>query len=153
MIARINLQGMWELQLDEEKVGLRKPLNDTIALPGTTSHARKGKRNQSVNVDCLTDEYAFEGWAWYSRKFFIPAGLAHAGVKLYLERTRVTTVWIDGEELGTQNSLCAPHLYELKKPLAEGSMSRFLVYGHSEQKEARLRLTVRKPFCGASMTA
>lgn len=121
MIAKINLEGIWQLQLDEEKTGLQKPLNDTIALPGTTSYARKGKRNQCVNVDCLTDEYAFEGWVWYSRKFDIPANLAGAGVKLYLERTRVTTVWIDGEELGTQNSLSAPHLYELMSPLTEGS--------------------------------
>ncbi|WP_201005452.1 glycoside hydrolase family 2 TIM barrel-domain containing protein [Paenibacillus glycanilyticus] len=120
MIGKINLVGTWELQLDEEKTGLQEPFNDTIALPGTTSHARKGKRNQSVNVDCLTDEYAFEGWAWFSRKFDIPAGLAGAGVKLYLERTRVTTVWIDGDELGTRNSLSAPHLYELEKPLTEG---------------------------------
>ncbi|WP_336773403.1 glycoside hydrolase family 2 TIM barrel-domain containing protein [Paenibacillus sp. MMO-58] len=120
MITKINLEGTWELQLDEEKTGLKELFNDTITLPGTTSHARKGKRNQSVNVDCLTDEYAFEGWAWFSRKFDIPANLDGARVKLYLERTRVTTVWIDGEELGTQNSLSTPHLYELTKPLTEG---------------------------------
>jgi Beta-galactosidase/beta-glucuronidase len=120
MIAKISLEGIWQFQLDQEKRGLIEPLNDTIALPGTTSYARKGNRNQAVHADSLTDEYAFEGWAWYSRTVDIPVELAGAKVMLYLERTRMTTVWIDGVELGTQNSLCAPHLYHVTDKLTTG---------------------------------
>ncbi|MFC4101528.1 glycoside hydrolase family 2 TIM barrel-domain containing protein [Paenibacillus xanthanilyticus] len=121
MIATINLDGVWEFQLDGEKQGRRLPMNDTIALPGTTSLARKGEPNEAAHADCLTDEYAFEGWAWYAREFEVPAELAHASAMLYLERTRVTTVWIDGQELGSQNSLCAPHVYSLTNRLTPGA--------------------------------
>ncbi|MCM3628385.1 beta-glucuronidase [Paenibacillus glycanilyticus] len=120
MIAAINLDGIWQFELDEEKRGFQEPLNDTIALPGTTSFARKGKRNHAAHADSLTDEYAFEGWAWYSRTVDIPAELAGSNIMLYLERTRVTTVWIDGEEVGTQNSLSAPHLYNVTGYLPKG---------------------------------
>lgn len=121
MIAKISLEGTWQFQLDEDKRGLKEQLNDTIALPGTTSYARKGKRNQAALADSLTDEYAFEGWAWYSRTVDIPAEHAGSTIMLYLERTRVTTVWIDGIELGTQNSLCAPHLYNVTDRLTTGN--------------------------------
>ncbi|WP_441888413.1 glycoside hydrolase family 2 TIM barrel-domain containing protein [Paenibacillus sp. YAF4_2] len=120
LIATINLEGIWEFQLDGEKQGFQKPLNDTIALPGTTSYARKGKRNQAAHEGSLTDEYEFEGWAWFSRTVDIPEEHASSNVMLYLERTRVTTVWIDGVELGTQNSLCAPHLYNVTGHLTKG---------------------------------
>lgn len=120
MIATINLEGVWELQLDGEKQGLRLPMNDTIALPGTTSHAGKGTPNEAAHADCLTDAYAFEGWAWYTRTIDIPAELAEANAVLYLERTRVATVWIDGREIGTRNSLCAPHLYSVTGHLTPG---------------------------------
>ncbi|MBB3111378.1 hypothetical protein FHS18_003446 [Paenibacillus phyllosphaerae] len=120
MIATLNLEGIWAFHLDEEKQGLPPQLNDTIALPGTTSYARKGKPSEAAHVDCLTDEYAFEGWAWYSRQVEIPPAWSELDAQLYLERTRVTTVWIDGEELDTQNSLCAPHLYHLPSRLTPG---------------------------------
>ncbi|TYP79205.1 glycoside hydrolase family 2 TIM barrel-domain containing protein [Paenibacillus methanolicus] len=121
MIAKIDLDGVWELQLDGEKQGRRLPMNDTIALPGTTSFAKKGVSSEVEHADCLTDEYAFEGWAWYARAFDVPEELAGTNAMLYLERTRVTTVWIDGEELGTQNSLSAPHVYRLPNSLTPGA--------------------------------
>ncbi|MFB9328103.1 glycoside hydrolase family 2 TIM barrel-domain containing protein [Paenibacillus aurantiacus] len=120
MIAKINLEGTWKLQLDGAKQGLRLPMNDTITLPGTTSYAGKGNPNESAHADCLTDEYAFEGWAWYTRTFIIPADLAGENAMLYLERTRVTTVWIDGQELGTHDSLSAPHVYPIANRLTPG---------------------------------
>ncbi len=113
MLAKLGLEGTWELQLDERKEGLRQPFEDTMTLPGTTSHARKGKPNEAVDTGALTDAYKFEGYAWFSREFDIPAKLGGVSCTLYLERTRVTTVWVDGREIGTQNSLCAPHLHAI----------------------------------------
>lgn len=113
MYSTMNLDGVWKLQLDTLKQGLSLPFQDSITLPGTTSHARKGVKNESVLVGALTDEYFFEGYAWFSREVEIPEHLAGSTCFLYLERTRVTTVWLDGQEVGTQNSLNTPHLYEL----------------------------------------
>jgi len=113
MLTRMGLEGTWELQLDGKKEGLRLPFGDAMTLPGTTSYARKGERNEEALTGALTDAYKFEGYAWFSREFDIPEALAGIDCTLYLERTRVTTVWVDDREVGTKNSLCSPHLHEL----------------------------------------
>ncbi|WP_058302005.1 glycoside hydrolase family 2 TIM barrel-domain containing protein [Gorillibacterium timonense] len=114
MLTTIHLEGDWGLQLDSDKrPGLPRTYSDTIALPGTTSFARKGKKNEEIELGALTDEYAFEGYAWFSKEVEIPEHLVGRPCQLVLERTRVTTVWVDGRELGTQNSLNAPHVYDL----------------------------------------
>ncbi|NIK78015.1 hypothetical protein FHS15_003153 [Paenibacillus castaneae] len=120
MFAMIDLSGAWKLQLDEEKRGLQLPFNDVISLPGTTSHAQKGKKNENIELGCLTDEYKFEGYAWFSREIDIADEMSGKNFFLYLERTRVTTVWIDDKEVGTQNSLNTPHVYDVTSCLTRG---------------------------------
>ncbi|MDG0794253.1 beta-glucuronidase [Cohnella ginsengisoli] len=120
MLTTIDLSGSWNVQLDAGKSGLRLPFEDTMILPGTTSHARKGPRNEAVETGHLTDEYKFEGWAWFSREVDVPETAAGGSVFLYLERTRMTTVWIDGREAGGRDSLGTPHLYELTGLLGPG---------------------------------
>lgn len=121
MQTRISLEGEWKLQLDESKQGLALPFTEVITLPGTTSHARKGPKNEDKLVGALTDEYHFEGQAWYSREFVISEELAGKTCLLYLERTRLTTVWLDGKEIGSRNSLNTPHVYELTGQFGAGS--------------------------------
>lgn len=113
MLEKISLEGSWKLQLDERKQGVRLPYEDSIMLPNTTSHARKGRKNEAVLLGSLTDEYEFSGYAWFSKDIEIPNHLKGKSCFLFLERTRVTTVWVDGQEIGTKNSLNTPHLYDL----------------------------------------
>ncbi|MEK5476190.1 sugar-binding domain-containing protein [Paenibacillus sp. FSL R5-0407] len=115
LLTKISLEGEWKLQLDERKQGLNLPFQDVINLPGTTSHARKGPKNENVLIGALTDEYLFEGQAWYSKEITIPEELAGKNCSLYLERTRMTKVWLDGREIGSRNSLNTAHIYELEK--------------------------------------
>ncbi|NUU76885.1 glycoside hydrolase family 2 TIM barrel-domain containing protein [Paenibacillus xylanilyticus] len=121
MLPIINLQGIWRMQLDEDKLGVTVPYDDTITMPNTTSHAGKGKKNEVAEVGALTDEHAFEGWLWLEREFEVPKELEGKHCCLHLERTRVTTVWIDGHPLGTRNSLNTPHEYVLMEGLAAGT--------------------------------
>ncbi|MEC0125095.1 glycoside hydrolase family 2 TIM barrel-domain containing protein [Paenibacillus pabuli] len=121
MLAKIDLQGSWKLQLDEQKIETGLHYSDIISLPNTTSHAAKGKKNEIALAGALTDEYLFEGYAWFSREIDIPAQLAGKLCYLHLERTRVTTVWIDGVEWGTQTSLNTPHRYEIGTGLTAGT--------------------------------
>lgn len=121
MLPIINLQGVWRMQLDENKLGINTPYDDTITMPNTTSHARKGKKNELTEVGALTDEYAFEGWLWLEREFEVPEEWAGKYCCLHLERTRVTTVWVDDIPLGTRNSLNTPHEYVLKEGLSAGT--------------------------------
>ncbi|MBD2871936.1 glycoside hydrolase family 2 TIM barrel-domain containing protein [Paenibacillus arenilitoris] len=120
MLEKIGLDGTWQLQLDGGKRGVTLPYRDTIELPNTTSHAGKGEKNESALIGALTDEYAFEGYAWFERVIDVPERLAGKPCHLFLERTRVTTVWIDGREIGTRNSLSTPHRYELADGLEKG---------------------------------
>lgn len=54
------------------------------------------------------------GAAWYQRDVEIPAAWAGRRLQLFLERPRwETTVWLDDQKLGSNNSLVAPHEYEL----------------------------------------
>ncbi|SDK21389.1 Beta-galactosidase/beta-glucuronidase [Paenibacillus sp. OK060] len=120
MLTKMNLQGSWELQLDEHKQGAQGPFDDTITLPNTTSHARKGRKNDVAHIGSLTDEYAYEGWVWLRREIDIPSTLAGKKCSLYLERTRITKLWVDGEEVGAQDSLNTPHVFILPEGLSEG---------------------------------
>ncbi|MDF2836267.1 MAG: beta-glucuronidase [Paenibacillus sp.] len=121
MIATIGLEGEWQLRLDPEKREKVTSFDDVMMLPGTTSHARKGPANEEALAGSLTDAYKFEGYAWFSREVIVTEEQAGLQALLYLERTRVTTVWVDGAEIGTRNSLCAPHVYELGKTLTAGT--------------------------------
>lgn len=120
MLSKISLEGEWKLQLGEKGEGLVLPFTDAIRLPGTTSHARKGQKNNGILAGALTDEYLFEGPVWYSREVVIPEELADKHCCLYLERTRLTTLWVDGDEIGSRDSLNTAHVYELPQ-LQSGS--------------------------------
>jgi hypothetical protein len=53
------------------------------------------------------------GVAWYQRDVEIPASWANQHVRLTLERARWgTTAWIDDRQIGTQDSLVAPHEFD-----------------------------------------
>lgn len=121
MLKSIDLSGVWRFQLDKEKKGLRQPLSDTIYLPGTTSYYKKGEKNKKHEIAHLTEEYTFEGYAWYSREFEIPEEYLSKPCFLYLERTRKTTVWINNINKGSQNSLCTPHIYNITGSLHSGA--------------------------------
>ncbi|WP_375102397.1 glycoside hydrolase family 2 TIM barrel-domain containing protein [Paenibacillus sp. RS8] len=123
LLTNINLAGEWKLQLDGRKEGLSLPFIDSMDLPGTTSHARKGPKNVSALVESLTDEYLFEGYAWFSREIDIPMELVEKNCFLYLERTRMTRVWINDVQIGSSHSLNAPHLYDLTGHLSCGSQT------------------------------
>jgi hypothetical protein len=120
MYSKIDLSGIWNFQLDANKQGIKQPFNDEILLPGTTSNSKKGKKNERIELGCLTDEYKFEGYAWFSREIEISDDIYDKTSFLYLERTRVTTLWINNMEVGKQNSLCTPHIYEVTGYLSKG---------------------------------
>lgn len=120
MYKSIDLSGIWNFQLDGEKQGANAPFSDTITLPGTTSYFKKGKKNENIELGFLTEEYKFEGYAWFSRTIDISEDILDKNYFLYLERTRITIIWINGVKVGTQNSLCTPHIYDIKKYLSSG---------------------------------
>ena len=62
----------------------------------------------------LQPETYYSGVAWYQRTIAIPAEWRGKRVILKLERPHwATTVWVDGREIGSNDSLSTPHEYEL----------------------------------------
>lgn len=120
-MINIDLQGMWDLYLDGEKNYQTPPVaNDSIRLPDSTAHAQKGAENTEPNTGYMTDRFYFEGYAWYSRKIKVEKDWLDKEITLFLERTRISTVYIDGEEIGTENTLCGFHRHDLTGKLTEG---------------------------------
>ena len=132
----ISLAGEWAFELDGANIGFRsnwvgRALCDTIALPGTTDLAKKGDGKvfgvaterihpQLVglqNVNSLTmhalRRHPFVGTAWYRREVDFPEAWSNRSVSVFLERTKVTTLFVDGERIGTRHSLVAPQEFEL----------------------------------------
>jgi len=115
---KINLHGEWSFELDDRKIGIgkqfyKRELDDIINLPTTTSEAKKGKINKEINLGNLTDLYKFEGYAWFSKEIDFLENHCAKHIELFIERTRVSHVWIDEYYVGTYNSLCTSHHYDL----------------------------------------
>lgn len=118
MTYQYDLSGTWAFCLDNEMQGIdghyeSGAFHDTITLPGTTSQAHKGAPNPEIKIDALTEEYKTEGYAWYQRKLSIAPDAVGRHAFLFLERTRISHVWVDSVYVGTQNSLCTSHTYDL----------------------------------------
>ena len=112
-MQKIDLSGLWSVYLDETKAAaLPENYPDEMTLPGTTSAAGLGPENPARETYFLTDAHKFEGYAWFMRTFE-SGDWQDLQVQLTLERTRKTTVYLDGSMVGHQDSLCAPHRYLL----------------------------------------
>ena len=119
MISKTMLNGTWKLSLDYDCNGENIQYDENINLPDTISNARKGKPNDARETGYLTDTYKFEGWAWFQRTIGTDIPDCY-GLELFLERTRITEVFIDGRSLGVQESFVAPHRYDLTEYIGTG---------------------------------
>lgn len=112
-MMKIDLSGQWQVKLDAEKQEtMPQAYPETMMLPGTTSAAGLGMPNPAKETGCLTDAYRFEGAAWFMRTF-TAGNWTGEQTMLTLERTRKSTVYLDGRPIGHQESLCTPHRYFL----------------------------------------
>lgn len=123
----IDLSGTWNFILDPQDKGIQDKfwnidLPEKVTLPGTTDTNRKGTENTNKSETTnLSRYYKYEGAAWYSRNIEIPAGWKGKHIVLFLERTRPSTVWIDGQEVGKNNYLSTSQEYDLTHFLTPGS--------------------------------
>jgi beta-galactosidase len=123
----IPLAGTWQFRLDAEKSGLQmnwqeqRFQGDGIFLPGSTDQAGYGLKTAGASRGWLSRPFLYEGPAWYQRSVVIPSRWSGKRTSLFLERPHwQTTVWIDGQAFGSQNSLVAPHVYDLGSVLTPG---------------------------------
>lgn len=124
-------------------------LNDEIVLPGSMTENRKGdevtlhtdwtasiydssfffnprleKFRKQDNLKLpfwLTPLKYYVGAAWYQRDVVIPASWKGERITLFLERPHTETIlWINDKEVGMQNSLSVPHVFDVTPYLKTG---------------------------------
>jgi hypothetical protein len=98
----IDLSGEWQTELG------------AVNLPGTTDLAAVGTKNTNLSVTTgLSRKYVYEGALSYSRTIDIPANWAGRHIELFLERTKPTTLIIDGDTIGRCYNMQTPHIYDI----------------------------------------
>lgn len=113
-----SLWGEWQFELDNDKLGIAKhfeskTFSDSIKLPTTTSEARKGEPNEEALSGSLTLKFKTAGYAWFRKEIEFDSEDFGKPIHLFLERTRISHVWIDDSYVGTQDSLSTSHSYDL----------------------------------------
>ena len=126
--ASQSLAGSWNVKLDPKDEGLAQhwfdaahPFDGSMALPGTTDEAGLGTPSKKLRplpdttvLRGLQRKVTYEGPVWFRRSIEIPPDWAGKVVTLELERVLwESRVWLDGQEMGRENSLSTPHLFTL----------------------------------------
>lgn len=127
-----------------------KNMRETANLPGSMAENGKGE-DPNLSIDWTgtivdssyfyEDRYAkyrdpdnfkipfwlkpvkyYKGPAWYQKNVQIPQAWNGKRITLILERCHwETTVFVDGQKIGTQNSLSVPHIYDLTGQMKPGT--------------------------------
>ena len=126
----LSLAGEWRFDIaGANSESCPAELSQQIHLPGTMDDAGLGPKNpkspERANQNGVLAGpyrlYDYAGPAWYQRDIEIPSAWREKRITLFLERCRwVTTVWLDGKRIGSQDSLIAPHVYDFGTGLAPG---------------------------------
>lgn len=122
---QISLAGTWSLRLDSAGKGLLHHWQDSsfsenVQLPGSLEENKKGVFVQQPSTSGLNQTFKYIGAAWYQQEINIPTSWAGKRTVLFLERTKVTQVWIDGQHIGRSTLLSAPQTYDLGEKLTPG---------------------------------
>ena len=122
----INLNGSWNFAMDSAKLGIQekwfnKQLTDSVILPGTMDENHKGIVNQNkLETMRLSRELMYDGMAWYQKTISIPEDWSNKSIRLKMERTKPTKVWVDQLFIGSSNNLLTPQEYDLSTSLLPG---------------------------------
>lgn len=109
----LDLSGPWRFAVGSAESAVFS--RETVLLPGTLDENKKGLDNRGkFTARHLNRDYTCTGPAVYQREAAVPAEWAGRPILLYLERTKKTRVWVDGQLAGERhNSYTTPHRYNL----------------------------------------
>lgn len=106
----IDLSGRWQSSLG------------SCTLPGTTDENRLGSGKHPTDVTTqLTRLFPYSGIVSYERDFDLTKDMEQMALTLEIERTKPSTLWIDGDSIGSIRQLYAPHVYVLPASLKAGT--------------------------------
>ena len=105
----LDLSGTWQSSLGP------------CELPGTTDENKLGPGAHRTDVSTqLTRLYPYKGIVSYERDFELGKDMEGMVLSMEFERTKHSTLWIDGELIGSIRQLYAPHIYSLPSSLKAG---------------------------------
>jgi hypothetical protein len=122
----ISLNGSWKFALDTAKTGLTEKwyshsLPDSVKLPGTLDENNKGiPNNNRMETMRLSRERMYAGMAWYQKSVIIPDNWNGQYVRLLMERTKPTQVWVDNNLIGSSNDILTAQYYDLTGHMSPG---------------------------------
>lgn len=128
----LDLSGQWTYALDRAMSGEKENWNNrlfdkTLQLPGTLDDNGIGDPSdvplklEKATMLQLTRKHRYVGPAWYSREVLIPDEWKDKHITFELERVIwETTVWVDGKRAGMNESIVAPHAFDLSAYLTPG---------------------------------
>jgi hypothetical protein len=123
---KIDLNGSWRFALDTAKVGITEKwynhtLPDSLTLPGTLDENKKGIPNTNTRETMrLSRELMYAGMAWYQKTVIIPDTWKNHYIRLMMERTKPTQVWVDNALIGSSNDILTAQYYNLTNHLFPG---------------------------------
>ena len=131
---RMDLAGRWAFQLDS-----LANFPDSLSLPGTTDTNRKGVKNNKMDeTTYLSRAYSYKGKAWYRKTVQIPAEWQGQTVRLFMERTKPTEVFVDGKLVGRNDDISVPQVYDLSAYLAPGEHTITIMVDNGESVPPQL---------------
>jgi hypothetical protein len=120
------LNGEWQFALDKAGAGITGrwyslTLADSVKLPGTLDENNKGIPNTDKQETMrLSRELMYAGMAWYRKEITIPENWKEHTIRLIMERTKPTHVWIDTVQAGFCNDILTAQNYDLSSLLTPG---------------------------------
>lgn len=101
---KVSLEGEWQTELG------------TVRLPGTTDEAAIGDTITNLAEDSrLSRAHTLTRELTYTADIIIPSTMDKDHIELFIERTKPTTLWVDGDSIGHQSHILTPHVYDLSR--------------------------------------
>ena len=123
-----DLAGEWKLSLSAYSGDLQP--TDKVTLPGTLDTNKKGNYNAYEDINRLSRYFTYTGPATYQMDVYISGGWSDKNIVLYMERSRQTSVWVNGVEVEspeTSNVLPASQRYNLSGALQYGKYNTIAI--------------------------
>jgi hypothetical protein len=139
----LSLAGEWRLDLGGPTPTFPQAalpavaFDDLIVLPATTETARKGPCNAARETWNLTRVHKYEGPVWYERAVDVPAAWRGKRLELFLERTKYSQVWFDGQPMGAQALFGSPQVRSLGPAVPGRHRITVMVDNRSERWPAK----------------
>ncbi|WP_171717312.1 Ig-like domain-containing protein [Paenibacillus phytohabitans] len=139
----LSLSGDWDYKLGGYE-SLIAYSSGGMKLPGTLDESKIGNPVNEATTEYLTRYVTYSGKATYKKTIMVPAAWDGSTINLYMERTKATKVFIDGQNVGLGEnslSLSAAHSYDL---------TAFLKPGQSQMLEIEVDNLIRSDAGGAA---